>query len=32
MKEIELLPRASRKPVAEDDAIQMISFMLKAAA
>jgi hypothetical protein len=32
MKEIELLPRASRKPVAEDDAIQMISFMLEAAA
>jgi hypothetical protein len=31
MKEIELLPRASRKPVTEDDAIQMISFMLEAA-
>ncbi len=32
MKEIELLSRPSGKPVAEDNAIQMISFVLEAAA
>jgi len=32
MKEIELLPRTSGKPVTEDDAVQMIGFMLEAAA
>jgi hypothetical protein len=32
MKEIELLSRPSGKPVAEDNAVQMISFVLEAAA